>query len=225
MQGQVFATYQINWDVTYFPTPVTTERYPALRSSNLILPAATSSMIANGAGGNDGMPSVLANGTTTNVRCVSGSPFPSADLIDNNDGTIFDKRSSLYWQKCAINQTNDSTCSSVTTGRTWQGVLQDCNNLTILGKQWRMPNVIEFTSLIDTTQTVAPFINTSKFIGHPPASGNAKHFNISNSNLNNVAYSARINFAVPSASPNGLDTKANTTNGGNDYLGRCVASP
>lgn len=231
MQGQVFATYQINWDVTYFPTPIAVEKNPALRSSNLILPAATSSMIANGSGTNDGMPSVLANGTATNVRCVSGSPFPAADLIDNNDGTIFDKRSKLFWQKCAIGQPNDATCSSGAIGRGWQNVLLDCNNLTILGKQWRMPNIIEFTSLIDTTQTAAPYINTSKFINFPttaaasPTATNAKHFNLSNSNLNNFNYPARINFATPNGSPNGLDTKTGTTVGANDYLGRCVAGP
>ncbi|HNK59188.1 MAG TPA: DUF1566 domain-containing protein, partial [Leptospiraceae bacterium] len=167
MQGQVFLTYQINWDVTYFPTPVAAEKFPALRSSNLILPAATSSMIANGAGGNDGMPSVLANSSTTSVRCVAGSPFPNGDLVDNNDGTILDKRSKLYWQKCALGQNNDATCSSGAIGRSWQNVLQDCNNLTILGKQWRTPNIIEFTSLIDTSQTSAPYINTSKFVNFP----------------------------------------------------------
>ena len=233
MQGQVFLSYQINWDVTFFPTPIATEKNPQLRSSNLILPGATSSMIVNGSGLNDGMPSVLANSTTTSVRCLSGSPFPAADLIDNNDGTIFDKRSSLYWQKCAIGQTNDSTCSGGTAlGRSWQNVLNDCNNLTILGKQWRMPNIIEFTSIIDFRRTADPYVDISKFINFPdnaaatPTANRVKQFQVSNSNLSNANYPARINFQDPSATPNGLDTKGTTPGGApNTYMGRCVASP
>lgn len=216
IQAEIFVTANINWDVTYFPgNPVN----PNLRSSNVI-PSTSNSLITNSIAFY-GFPRVLANSSASNLRCVSGSSYPSANLQDTGDGTVFDKRSKLYWQKCANGQTNDATCSSAAVGINWQNSLSYCNGLSLAGKQWRLPNFTELVSLIDTSQAAAPYINTSIFIGHP--TGATKLFQSSTSVPAGVSYPGRVDFAVPEGVT--ADDKSPATNGGYQYLARCVSGP
>ena len=44
----------------------------------------------------------------------------------------------------------------------WSTAVSDCNSLTLAGKTWRLPNINELKSIVDTTKT-APAIDTTIF--------------------------------------------------------------
>lgn len=97
---------------------------------------------------------------TDHVRCVSGSiNNPAYNYTDNGDGTVQDNATGLIWQKCSRGQNNDSTCSGAATGAIWSLQLTYCNGLTLAGRSWRMPNIEELKTLVDTTSTAASKIN------------------------------------------------------------------
>jgi len=82
------------------------------------------------------------------VRCVRGSALPESSLLDNSDGTVTDLNTGLMWQ-----QTDDDIT------RTWQEALNYCESLTYASySDWRLPNIRELGSLIDTNQ-YRPAIN------------------------------------------------------------------
>ena len=65
------------------------------------------------------------------------------DFTDNNDGTVTDTRSGLMWAKFRV-----------ANGQSWATALQTCANLTLAGySDWRLPNVNEFLSIIDTQRS------------------------------------------------------------------------
>jgi len=105
------------------------------------------------------------NSTLYQVRCVSG---PSRTIVnnftDNGDGTVTDHSTGLLWQKCSRGQTNDYVCSGIPTTSDWNSALNYCNTLTLAGKIWRLPNIRELYSLVDTDKTSSPSINTFYFI-------------------------------------------------------------
>ncbi len=107
---------------------------------------------------------VKTNSTMNQVRCVSG---PSRTIVnnftDNGDGTVTDHSTGLVWQKCSRGQTNNSSCSGSPTASDWNSALNYCNTLTLAGKTWRLPNIRELYSLVDTNKTSSPFIDTSYF--------------------------------------------------------------
>jgi hypothetical protein len=99
---------------------------------------------------------------TYHVRCVSGpSKGSSNSFTDNNDGTIKDNATGLIWQKCSQGQNNDATCSGSATTETWANALTYCSGLTLAGRTWRLPTVNELGSLLDTTKTSHPSIDTA----------------------------------------------------------------
>jgi len=86
-----------------------------------------------------------------NVMCVKGNQFASV-LVDNGNGTITDSTISLMWQK-----QDDGTTKS------WDQALSYCEGLSLAGfTDWRLPNVKELRSIIDTT-TYSPAINQTYF--------------------------------------------------------------
>jgi hypothetical protein len=98
------------------------------------------------------------------VRCVSGpSKGSSSSFTDNNDGTVKDNATGLIWQKCSQGQNNDSTCSGSAMYANWTAALNYCSNLNLAGRTWRLPTVNELGSLLDTTKTIQPTIDTTAF--------------------------------------------------------------
>ena len=99
------------------------------------------------------------NTTAAYVRCVSGDQnLTVKNFTDNADGTIKDNTTGLTWQKCAMGQTNNSTCSGGPAIISWLNALTYCNstlnNLPASApRTWRMPNVIELQSIEDYTKT------------------------------------------------------------------------
>jgi len=76
------------------------------------------------------------------VRCVRGSVLPESYWLDNSDGTVTDLNTGLMWQ-----QSDDDTT------RTWEQALSYCEGLTYATySDWRLPNIRELYSLVDTNQ-------------------------------------------------------------------------
>lgn len=84
------------------------------------------------------------------VRCVRGIQR-EPNFNDNGNGTVTDTTSGLTWQ-----QSIDATV------RNWEEALTYCENLELPAGQtdWRLPNIKELQSLVDTT-TYGPAIDTT----------------------------------------------------------------
>ncbi len=94
------------------------------------------------------------------VRCVSGpSRGYSSHFVDNGDGTITDKTTGLIWQKCSAGQSG-TNCTGSAGDYTWSNALNYCNGL---GTGWRLPNINELSSIVDTTKATNPTIDTTYF--------------------------------------------------------------
>jgi len=71
-------------------------------------------------------------------------------FIDQLDGTILDLDSGLLWQKCTAGQPNVASCSGGTDSAfVWSAAINYCQNLSLAGKTWRLPNANELISLKD----------------------------------------------------------------------------
>ncbi len=83
---------------------------------------------------------------------------------DQGDGTVLDEITGLVWQKCSKGQNNDSSCSGSPDTLSWDTAVDYCENLTLAGKAWRMPNVNELKSILDRT-SASEAIDLSVFPG------------------------------------------------------------
>lgn len=216
VQVQNYNTASVYWDTTYFPGAANSDFW----ASNILLPSGTFGTVINSSF--NGVPTVQATSSSFAVRCVSGSPFPAPSLADNGDGTILDKRTGLIWQKCAYGQANDATCSTAPTPITWANALISCSNLNLAGKSWRLPNIAELSSIMDTvTKTAPPYVN-SVFAGFPEG-GQVRNFHSSTTAVYNTMYNFKMEYHTPSGVT--ADTKNNTVVSTNDYISRCVSGP
>lgn len=187
-------------------------------TSAQILPTAANGLIINGTLMNN------AVGTNVNIHCVAGGSFPAASWQDIGDGSVLDRRSGLYWQKCANGQTNDASCSGSATGIHWSNSLLYCQSLTIGGRSWRLPNVNEAISLIDLTKTSAPYVNATLFPNFPPTGSPVPEFWTSTSLVVNPAYAYVFDYSGLTSGT--LDAKNTAINGTSFiYLARCVSGP
>jgi len=86
------------------------------------------------------------------VMCVRGGQT-SQSFTDNGDGTVTDMKTGLTWQQ------GDSSQS-----RSWEEALTYCENLELPVGQtdWRLPNIKELRSIIDTA-THSPAIDLTNF--------------------------------------------------------------
>ncbi len=175
-------------------------------------------------------PSSTADRTTQSViksnsyyvRCVSGSStLPAHTFEDNGDGTVYDGGTGLLWQKCSMGQTDDSACSGTSTVDIWENALIYCNNLSLAGKNWRLPNINELQSIVDYTAASAPTINTVTFPNTPPQDGssgttNYDYWSSTNSvGLYTQAWSIQFDSGrVVSGDKDGMS-----------FYARCVAGP
>jgi len=78
---------------------------------------------------------------------------------DLGDGTVYDNRTGLVWQRCAYGQTWDSTegtCTGIAQTLTWQEALQNAPS------GFRLPNIKELASLLNL-QCYGPALNATVF--------------------------------------------------------------
>jgi hypothetical protein len=85
------------------------------------------------------------------VRCVRGEQSVQA-FYDNGNGTVSDRSTGLLWQK-----------GEYGTAVGWESVIIYCEGLSLGGgTDWRLPNVKELSSIIDTIK-LAPAANAIYF--------------------------------------------------------------
>lgn len=210
-QIQHHVTNGVYYDTTRFPGPVNTHYW-----TSTTLPS-TSNAIRVG-----GSFDTASTGSAHRIRCVAGAAPPAPSWADLGDGTIRDRRTGLYWQKCAVGQTNDSSCTGIPTGATWSASLIACNNLTLAGRSWRMPNITEALSLADFSVSGAPFINAA-FVNFPPAAAPTPQMWTSTTAVSNSTYAFVVNYHT--AVSGSIDAKNASLTGANRYYARCVSGP
>jgi hypothetical protein len=90
------------------------------------------------------------------IILIMAAPLLAIPYTDNGDGTVYDGRTGLVWQKCSMGQNNDTTCSGTATTATWAIALTYCNDLNSYNAvgfashtTWRLPNINELKSIVD----------------------------------------------------------------------------
>lgn len=131
--------------------------------------------------------SILITLTTAIILCLPKISFaqacnseltpstPDSRYSDNNNGTVTDNVTKLMWKKCAEGQTYNSTsngCDGTATAYVANDALAVTDALNDQGfnnhKDWRIPNVKELGSIIETT-CVNPSININLFPNTNPS--------------------------------------------------------
>ncbi|GBF51210.1 chitobiase/beta-hexosaminidase C-terminal domain protein [Leptospira ryugenii] len=137
------------------------------------------------------MPYASQN-TALSVRCVSGnSKIYNSNFTDNNDGTVKDNTTGLVWQKCFLGRNNDATCSdnpSVSDTATWANAITYCNELSFSSKTWRLPQINELKTIVDTATTTTPVIDKTSF----PSTGTQSFW--SSTTVNGYSAAWYVNF-------------------------------
>jgi hypothetical protein len=143
------------------------------------------------------------------IRCIIDSPITTTTLSENN-GTISDSKTNLIWQKC-LNGQNSTSCSGSAVSSDFITAINYCENLTLANRtDWRLPNIIELSTIIDFSKNTNPtipniFTNTPSFA-----------FWSSTTYEQDTRYSWLVNFITGDA---GLYFK------NQNYYYRCVTRP
>lgn len=103
--------------------------------------------------------------------CPPGNPriAPDSRYTDNGNSTVTDNQTGLVWKQCSEGQAG-AGCSGVAQVLTWQSAISAGANSSFAGfNDWRVPNVKELESLIETgcynpAINEVYFPNTSTFI-------------------------------------------------------------
>lgn len=118
------------------------------------------------------LPAVSTAQTCNTAHLVAATP--SSQFLDNNDGTVTNKKTKLTWKKCSEAQLWNSTtsqCDGTAEAYTWQEALAQAplaNSDRFAEKtDWRLPNFQELATLVET-QCSEPSINLSVFPGTSP---------------------------------------------------------
>lgn len=119
------------------------------------------------------------------TRCVEGPPTPKADLLDNGDGTIADRRTGLVWQK------GESPAPL-----TWEEAKRYAAGLRLAQQtDWRLPDIKELQSLNDP-KTVRPSISKALF----PDAAAEEYWSSTSMNRPNYAWTVNFNVGIVSYS-------------------------
>lgn len=93
---------------------------------------------------------------------------PSANFVDNGDGTISDQTTGLMWMKCSVGQTLQSgSCIGDASELDWQQALQAAHGYQFASLDgWRVPNIKELATITERS-CVRPAINETLFPATP----------------------------------------------------------
>ena len=92
------------------------------------------------------------------MQSVVAAPF-----VSNSDNTVLDEATGLIWQKCSRGQDLNLFCSVTATAATWAVALTYCNDLTLAGRTWRLPNINELKTVVDRSKPSGATIDISVF--------------------------------------------------------------
>ena len=92
---------------------------------------------------------------------------PTADFIDNGNGTVTHTKTGLMWKRCSEGLSGAGCATGAATTYTWQGALKAAQTLNAAGgfagfTDWRVPNMKELF-LIMERQCSGPAINATVF--------------------------------------------------------------
>lgn len=205
LQLQTYNQNGLFMDASFFPSALSVNH----KTSSIML-SSGNTLNVNGSFGNS------STATAEAVRCVSGSSYPAQEFVDNGDGTILDKRTSLIWQKCSFGQTNDAVCTGTVANINMPVALTTCKNLTLAGKSWRLPNPLELMTIVDLTRNTTPYINLTYFPNSQTALNRS-----STTMISNDAYGYEVGLTTLG----GFSTSNNKSTGAAGYQSRCVAGP
>lgn len=93
------------------------------------------------------IPVLLFVMRATTVRASA----PPGRFDDPNDGTVKDTKTGLVWQKGIPSTISTCTTDSTHVRCTWSEATNYCKNLGLAGTGWRLPTVLELSSLVDET--------------------------------------------------------------------------
>ncbi|EMO33703.1 PF07603 family protein [Leptospira santarosai str. HAI821] len=88
-------------------------------------------------------------GNAINLRCVSGNQIPAFSFVDLLDGTVRDQNTGLLWSQCSQGQTGVGCAGGASSDLDWFAALNECNNLNLAGRIWRLPNANELLSIVN----------------------------------------------------------------------------
>jgi hypothetical protein len=154
------------------------------------------------------------------VQCVNDSEIiaTTPNFTDIGNGIIRDEVSGLEWEKCIEGLSGTNCNIGVNNSHVWQGHLTYCSNLSLGGfTDWRMPNILELTSIVDFTRWNQTTTLDPIFVGSP--FGTYKSSTTFGSANTQHWYNSVGNFPFLPASTSSLNNKAQAE------FTRCVRGP
>ncbi len=98
------------------------------------------------------------------------------NYLDEQDGTVKDNYSGLFWQKCSRGQSGSSCSIGLITQHNFSDAETYCAGLNLGNKTWRLPTITELANLIDFS-TSSPSI---RLIFFPLTSNSDKYWTTTN---------------------------------------------
>ncbi|MCX8517075.1 MAG: DUF1566 domain-containing protein [Rhodoferax sp.] len=85
------------------------------------------------------------------------------------DGSeVTDSITGLTWRRCAEGMAwSSGTCTGTAATYTHEGALQQASSQATASKAWRLPNVLELSSITKAGEASSPSIDTTAFPGTP----------------------------------------------------------
>ena len=89
---------------------------------------------------------------------------PTAQFMDNTDGTVTDTKTGLIWKRCSEGQQwNGSSCANSPSNYNWKDALLQAEKSRFGDhSDWRLPNIKELHSIVET-RCYDPAINLAVF--------------------------------------------------------------
>ena len=103
------------------------------------------------------------------TTCLLSPVAALAEYSYSADGSeVTDSISGLTWRRCSEGMAwSGSTCTGTAATYTHEGALQRAASEATASKAWRLPNVLELSSITKAGEAVNPSIDTTAFPGTP----------------------------------------------------------
>ena len=125
------------------------------------------------------------------TTCLLSPVAALAEYSYSADGSeVTDSISGLTWRRCSEGMAwSGSTCTGTAATYTHEGALQRAASEATASKAWRLPNVLELSSITKAGEAVNPSIDTTAFPGTP-----SSYFWSSSPYVGNSSYAWVVSF-------------------------------